>query len=258
MLVAKAARTEIVRATSGWHAVMAMEVDKTPYDNPDLRMAMKYAVDRERISKALFGGYGALGNDHPVPPGDPYFNKDLPQRKHDPDKAAYHLRKSGVDAVLLLQVSDAAFPGALDMGALVQANAGKAGLKVALSKQPANGYWDNVWLKNPFVESCWPGLPAAAHMLALAYGASAPLNESHWKSDRFEKLLADARSEVDEARRKIVVWEMQAMLNEEGGAIIPVFRDWIDAHHSNVGGHTPHGGFEMDNGYILDKAFLKA
>ena len=34
--------------------------------------------------------------------------------------------------------------------------------------------------------------------------------------------------------------------------------DWIDAHRDIVGGHTPHGGFEMDNGYILEKAFLKA
>ena len=33
---------------------------------------------------------------------------------------------------------------------------------------------------------------------------------------------------------------------------------WLDAHHDNVGGHTPHGGFDMDNGLILDKAFIKA
>ena len=38
------------------------------------------------------------------------------------------------------------------------------------------------------------------------------------------------------------------MLNEQGGAIIPVFKDWLDAHNEKVGGHTPHGGFDMDNG----------
>ena len=36
------------------------------------------------------------------------------------------------------------------------------------------------------------------------------------------------------------------------------FRDWLDAHNEKVGGHTPHGGFDMDNGMILDKAWLKA
>ena len=79
-LVQKAAGTEIVAAPSGWFAILAMETDKAPYDNPDIRLALKYATDREQLLKSVFGGYGALGNDHPVPPGDPYFNKELPQR----------------------------------------------------------------------------------------------------------------------------------------------------------------------------------
>jgi peptide/nickel transport system substrate-binding protein len=91
-----------------------------------------------------------------------------------------------------------------------------------------------------------------------AYRAGAPLNESHWKNDRFETLLSDARSDTDEVRRKSAIWEMQALLHDEGGAIIPAFRDRIDAHRDLVGGHTPHSGSAMDNGYILEKAFLKA
>jgi peptide/nickel transport system substrate-binding protein len=94
-------------------------------------------------------------------------------------------------------------------------------------------------------------------MMWDAYRAGAPLNETHWKNDRFEQLLAEARADTDEARRKSALWEMQAILHDDGGAVIPVFRDWIDAHRDTIGGHTPHGGFEMDNGYILDKAFLK-
>jgi peptide/nickel transport system substrate-binding protein len=95
-------------------------------------------------------------------------------------------------------------------------------------------------------------------MLSVAYGANAPWNETHWKNEKFEKLLADAKGEVDEAKRKPYIWEMQKMLSEEGGAVIPVFRDWLDAHSDKVGGDTPTGGFDMVNGYILEKAWLKA
>jgi peptide/nickel transport system substrate-binding protein len=256
-LLAKTPRMEIVRAPGGWHAVMAMEIDKPPYDNPDVRLALKYAIDREQILKTLFGGYGRLGNDHPIPSGDPYFNKDLPQRKRDPDKAAFYLKKSGLDPAIVLQASDAAFAGAADLGALVQSGASKAGLRIELRKEPADGFWENVWLKGAFVESYWGGRAAATEMLSIVYAANAPLNESHWKNDRFEKLLADAKSETDETRRKGYIWEMQAMLHDDGGAIIPVFRDWIDAHNDSVGGHTPHGGLDMDNGYILEKAFIR-
>jgi peptide/nickel transport system substrate-binding protein len=258
-LLMKAPKVEVVRAPGGWHTVLAMQTDKAPYDNNDVRLALKYATDREQILKALFSGYGTIGNDHPIPPGDPYFNKDLAQRKHDPEKATFHLKKSGIaDPKILLEASDAAFNGAVDMATLFQASANKAGVKVDVKKEPADGFWDNVWLKDAFVESYWGGRAAATQMLAVAFKVGAPWNETHWNDGKFEKLLADARSETDEAKRTSYIWEMQAILHENGGAIIPVFRDWLDAHHANIGGHTPHSGFDMDNGYILDKAFIKA
>ena len=108
-----------------------------------------------------------------------------------------------------------------------------------VNKDPVDGYWDNVWLKRPFFQNYWGGRPAATQMLALNYAANAPWNETHWKSDKFEKLLSDARGEGDEAKRKAYIWEMQAMLHEDGGAVIPQFRDWLDAHNDKVGGHRP-------------------
>jgi peptide/nickel transport system substrate-binding protein len=257
-LLQKTPKLEAVLAQSGWHPVMAMEIDKPPYDNPDIRIGLKYATDRQQLLKTMFAGYGVLGNDHPIPPNDPYFNKDLVQRKYDPDKAAYHLKRAGVaDPQIMLQASDAAFDGAVDVAALLAAGAAKAGVKIEVRKSPTEGFWDNIWLKEPFVGSCWRGRPAATQILSTAYAAGAPLNETHWRNDKFEKLLADAKSETEEAKRKPYIWELQALLRDDGGAIISVFRDWIDARRDAVGGHTPHGGFEMDNGYILDKAFFK-
>jgi len=63
---------------------------------------------------------------------------------------------------------------------------------------------------------------------------------------------------LDEAKRKDYIWTMQKMLHDEGAAIIPVFRDWLDAHSSKVGGLTPHSGFDMDNGLVAEKIWLKA
>ena len=258
-LLSKTPKIELVRAVGGWHAVIAMMLDRDPYSNPDIRLALKYATDREQILKSLLSGYGKLGNDHPIPPTDLYFNSELPQRKYDPEKAAFHFKKAGIaDPKIVLQASDAAFNGAVDEGALLQASAGKAGIKVDLKKEPADGFWDNVWLKGSFVSSYWAGRAAATQMLSVAYAANAPWNETHWNNEKFDKLLADARAETDEAKRKPYIWEMQKMLHEDGGAIIPVFREWIDAHNEKVGGHTPHSGFDMDNGYIVEKAWIKA
>ena len=258
-LLSKTPKIEVVRAPGGWYSVMAMQVDKAPYDNPDIRMAMKLATDREQILKALFSGYGTVGNDHPIPPTDPYFNKDLPQRKYDPEKAAGQFKKAGIaDPKIILQASDAAFNGAVDEGALLQASAGKAGIKVDLKKEPADGFLDNVWLKAPFVSSYWGGRAAATQMLVGRLPGGRAMERDALEQREVREAARDARGETDEAKRKPYIWEMQAMLNEQGGAIIPVFRDWLDAHLDKVGGHTPHGGYDMDNGYIMQKAWLKS
>ena len=115
-----------------------------------------------------------------------------------------------------LHASDAAFNGAVDEGALLQASCAKAGIKVDLKKEPADGFWDNVWLKGAFVSSYWGGRAAATQMLSVAFAAKAPWNETHWNNEKFEKLLADARGETDENKRRPYIWEMQAMLNEQG------------------------------------------
>jgi len=233
--------------------------DRAPFDNVDLRLALKYGIDREQAIKALFAGYGTVGNDHPIPKTDPYWNSDLPQIKYDPEKAKFHLKKSGLTSPpVTLQASDAAFAGAVDMALLFQQSAGKAGLKIDVKKEPADGFWDNVWLKGPCVTSYWGGRAAATQMLAVAYGPDAPWNESHYKNPKFTQLLAAARAETDETKRKPMIWDMQQLLHDDGATIVPAFRDWLDGNSKKVGGHTPHGGFDMDNGYIAEKAWLKA
>ncbi len=257
-LIEHSSDLKLVRAPGGWHVVAAMEIDKPPFDNPDLRLALKFAADREQILKALFSGVGSLGNDHPIPSTDPYFNHDLPQRKFDLDRAAFHFKKSGLtNPNITLQVSDSVFNGAVDMAQLMQAACDKCKIPMQIKKEPADGFWDNVWLKGAYVASYWGGRAAATQMLEVAYGANAPWNETHWKDEKFQKLLAAAKGEIDEAKRKPMIWEMQKMLHDDGGALIPVFKDWLDAHNDKIGGHTPHGGFDMDNGYILQKAWIK-
>ena len=248
----------LVVAAGGWHALVSMLQDKAPFQDRNLRMAMKYGVDRAQIVKTLFSGYGSVGNDHPISRGDKDYNNTLPQIAYDPDKTKFYLKKSGFSGPILLQASDAAFNGAVDMGTLMQASAAKAGLRIDVKKEPADGFWDNVWLKGSCVTSYWAGRTTATQMLAVAYGPNAPWNESHYENPKFAAALTAAKSELNDAKRKQLVFECQRLLDEEGATVIPAFRDWIDAHSAKVGGHTPHSLFDMDNGYVVDKAWMKA
>ena len=258
-VIRKNPKLAVVQAPGGWHTIMPMMIDRAPYSDPNVRLALKHAIDRQAVLKAMFAGHGSLGNDHPIPRSDPFYNPNIPQTAYDPDKAKFYFNKAGNPTTqILLQASDAAFNGAVDMAVLYQANAAKAGMKIEVKKEPADGFWDNVWLKGAFITSYWGGRPAATQMFGVAYKSDAPWNDTHWKVPAFDKLLADARAELDEAKRREYIWEMQRMLHDDGGALIPVFKDWLDAHSDKVGGLTPHNGFMLDNGRICEKAWIKA
>src|SRR3546814_4372484 len=53
-------------------------------------------MDRERVLRTVLRGNGVLGNDYPSMSGSPYSNPHLEQRRLDPDKAKFHLAKSGI------------------------------------------------------------------------------------------------------------------------------------------------------------------
>ena len=59
-------------------------------------MALKYLFDRAADPQRVYRDFAIIGNDQPIDPSNRYYNADLPQRPFDPDKAKFHLQKSGV------------------------------------------------------------------------------------------------------------------------------------------------------------------
>ena len=47
---------------------------KSPFDDNNVRMALKLSLDREALLRTLLRGHGSLGNDHPISTANPYHN----------------------------------------------------------------------------------------------------------------------------------------------------------------------------------------
>jgi peptide/nickel transport system substrate-binding protein len=258
-LLKQAPNVGIETGPTGWHAIFAARLDTAPFSDPNLRLALKHAIDREQILKTLFGGFGTVGNDHPVPRSDPFFNSELPQTAFDLDKAKFYAGKANLGSTLLpLSASDVTYEGAVNAAELYQASAAKAGIKIDLHREPGDGFWSNVWLKRPFTGSYWQGRSSALQILSAAYRSDAPWNETAWKNEQFDKLLIDAAAEIDTAKRKSYIWEAQRLLHENGGAVIPVFADELEARASNVKGYRTGGIDSLFNGRIGEFVWLDA
>lgn len=211
---------------SGYY-MFNMLCDVAPFDNIDFRLALKYAIDREAILKVILNGYGRVGNDVPIPSFDRYFASDLPQRSYDPDKVQYHLKKAAQTVPAALSISDVAFGGAVDAAQMFQQQAAKAGLTLDVKRVPSDGYWSNVWMKEPFTGSYSAGRPTPDLMFTSAFKSDAKWNESHFRNEKFDGLLVAARGELDEAKRRQMYHDMQFLIYEEGGSLIPVFNNYI-------------------------------
>jgi peptide/nickel transport system substrate-binding protein len=227
---------QIFNIRGGGHQLFAMRCDTPPFDNNDLRLALKYAIDREALMKTVLRGFGKVGNDHPIPSYDPFFAADIPQRPYDPEKAKFHVQRSGHNGPIVLTVAPNTFPGAVDAALLYQASAAKAGIIIQVDRVPDDGYWDNVWRKKPFVASWWTGRSVADIMLSTVYRSDASYNETFWKRPKFDQLLLAARKELDTAKRKEMYREMQLMIHEDGGAVIPLFSNFLSGAQKKVRG----------------------
>jgi peptide/nickel transport system substrate-binding protein len=183
----------------------------------------------------ILNGYGTVGNDHPIGASNRYHAAGLEQHAYDPDKAKFHLREAGLESLEIdLSAAEAAFGGAVDASVLYAASAAGAGITINVVREPNDGYFSNVWMQKPFVASYWGGRPTEDWMFSTGYAAGAPWNESYWEDERFNELLSQARSELDEERRREMYVEMQRLVSEEGGTVIPMFASYVMAHSDRV------------------------
>ena len=237
-----------IEQTSGTlHYTLPMHVDVAPFDDVNVRQALKYALDREQLVEKILRGYGVVGNDHPIGRSNRFFAKDLEQRSFDPDKAKFHLSQAGLSELSVdLHLADAAFQGAVDAGQLYAEDAAKAGITINVVREPNDGYWSNVWLKKPWCACYWGGRPTEDWMFSTAYAKGAPWNDTHWANERFNQLLVEARAELDEDLRADMYYEMQALCRDDGGTVVPMFSNYVMAMTDRIDHGTMAANWDMD------------
>ncbi len=226
---------QITEVTGYGHYVYPMLTTVAPFDNVHVRQALKYAMNREDIAKKVFFGHAAPGNDNPIAPGIKFATNPEPIYAYDPDKAKFHLGKAGLTSLKVdLSVADTGFTGAVEAGVLYQEHAKAAGIDINLIREPNDGYWDNVWLKKGWCASYWSGRPTIDWMMTTVYAAGAAWNETAWSNARFNELLVAARGELDEAKRAGMYAEIQQLVHDDGGVVVVVFNNYVEAHSKKL------------------------
>ena len=226
--------------TSGTYTDLNIRMDMAPGTIRDFVDGMKYIVNREQIIKSALRGFGVVGNDQPVSPANAYHNAALKPKTFDPDKAKFHFQKAGVLGQTVEVITSEAAGSAIDMAMIIQASAAQIGMKLDMKRVPSDGYWSNYWLKAPIHFGNINPRPTPDILFSLLYKSDAPWNESRFVSEKFDKMLVEARGSLDQAKRREIYNEMQVMVSEQAATIIPAYTSNVDAISAKLKGLEPN------------------
>jgi peptide/nickel transport system substrate-binding protein len=130
----------------------------SPTNDPRVRKAMEYAINKQEIADALGYGYYVATNQV-SPPSNPTYNKDIEGRDYNPEKAKELLKEAGYEKGLKIKVivtSDTS-----DMGQYLQQDFKNVGIEMELELIDNAKFWN-------YCMTGWTGI--------LCIGYSIPTN----------------------------------------------------------------------------------
>jgi peptide/nickel transport system substrate-binding protein len=229
-----------------------MRVDMAPFNNPDVRQAMRLMIDREQFVNLAFSGFGTQANDL-FSVGDPDFDTSL-VRHRDLDQAKFLLKKAGMSDLAFELPTSELSNGMMAAAQVFARQASEAGVKVTVKQYTVDLYFQDYfpwpighdyWLYNPYFSQ------VNQSMLK-----SSPYNECRFDDPEYTALYNKMLTTVDPAKRTDIVHTMQKIEFDRGGYIIPAYNSSIDLVSSAVHGiERSRTGYSFGN-YEFTKAWM--
>jgi len=212
-----------------------------PYDNLEVRKALQLAVDNAIVLELGYAGLGLQAENHHVCPIHPEY-AELAPLTVDPAGAKAALDAAGhADTEFeLISIDDAWQAATCDS---VAAQMRDAGINIKRTILPGSTFW-NDWTKYPFSATEWNMRPLGVQVLALAYRSGVAWNETAFANAEFDALLAKAMSIADADERRVVMADIEQLMQDEGVIIQPYWRSIFRHFKENVRGADMHPTFE--------------
>lgn len=245
--VKKQAGVSISEVSTGTWVPMVMRVDTKPFDNPKVREAIKYCLDRPKFVDAVLLGKGTVANDHNVPPSHPFYWQSEP-RKQDIAKAKALLAEAGLPNGFefeLVAAKDRSIRA--DTAVTIQDMVKAAGIKFNVKTIDYDTYIAQVYKKGPLYIGYWAMRPTLDSQLTPFFSTKGSLNEYAYSNPKLDDTLVSARGELDLEKRKGFYQQAQQILSTEGPVLIPYFLNSTSAYRNQVVGFEAHplGYFDL-------------
>ncbi len=90
-------------------------------------------------------------------------------------------------------------------------------------------------------------------MFTTAYQGGGSWNDTFWAHTRFDELLISARAETDSEKRRVMYFEMQQIVRDEGGVVVPMFANNVWAASDKIAHGSMAQNWTMDGNKFMEK-----
>jgi len=237
-------RFAIVSTPTGATRVLRVRADQDPWKNNDVRTALKYCHNREKILQLALQGQGVIGNDSHIAPVNTEYSP-LDPLPFDTAKAKALLASAGYPNGLSVDLTVASdWPESMAYAQALKEDAAAAGLTINLKTMPASQYW-NGWTDFNMGITWWAHRTSALIVLQKGYtadpatGKLSDWNESHWSDPEFTQLVNQAEATLDVEARKAIGLKLETIQQERGSICTPFFMNVWKIYTTKVHGIVP-------------------
>jgi peptide/nickel transport system substrate-binding protein len=199
-----------------WHTF------EPPFNNDKLRQAIAHGIDRKRINDIVMDGKGTI-SDGPTPPGLWWYDPTIKSYDYDPEKAKTLLEEAGYANGFEFGLSTPQVTALSQINQLVQEQLSAVGIKLRLEPVAQSEWYAKLVRKETnFSPNRWTQRPDPDGLLYILFHSKGYANTTGYKNDRVDALLEQARQNFDQAERKKLYSEAQAIIARDV-PMLPLF-----------------------------------
>ena len=223
------------------YSLVGMNVSKPPFDNPKVREALNYALNRHEIVRGVYMGRASIAAPLPAVLSEwavPYA--EFPCYQSNPERAKALLQEAGVSMPLAITLNVLPNPVAKDTAEIVQAQLDKGGFKVTLLSQEIGKFVADWRASNftAFVSLNGGGVDPDDYFYRTFYTGSST-NVFKYSNAALDKQLDAGRAATNKVARKKIYDEVQKTLACQGPIAFLANGDLFTAMRANVKDFQP-------------------
>lgn len=224
--------------------IFALNHAKEPFNNLKVRQAINYAIDKDTIINGVVGGYGSKLYTNASPVMGFWYN-DLSQNDpypYNPDKARELLAEAGYPNGFETTIKvPSNYQTHVDTAQVLADMLSKVGITLNIELVE----W-GVWLDTVYNGGNYDTTIIALagkldpHETFVRYQSEYAKNFYHFKSEAYDRLIADGIRETDTNKRADIYKQAQSYLADEAVAVYIMDPHLILASKPNLKGYVPY------------------